>query len=102
MLEGSIKAEVQVTGDNFLQSTYNAIIEVAEFGVKDLSIPNVQYDGGGTTGRGLRRGGFRTDHLRRPSSDRRAAAAFGLVGAPRLGRAASSGTARNVNRLPSA
>jgi len=55
VLEGSINADVQVTGDNFLQSTYNAIMEVAEWGVKDLySIPNVHYkdihvDGTGTS-----------------------------------------------------
>jgi len=42
-------------GDNFLQSTYNAIMEVAEWSVKDLySIPNVHYkdihvDGTGTS-----------------------------------------------------
>jgi hypothetical protein len=55
VLQGSIEADVQVVGDHFLQSTYNAIMEVAEFGVKDLySIPNVRYedirvDGTGTS-----------------------------------------------------
>jgi hypothetical protein len=54
-LEGSINADVEVTGDNFLQSTYNAIMEVAEWGVKDLyGIPSVHYkdihvDGTGTS-----------------------------------------------------
>jgi hypothetical protein len=55
VLQGSLNADVQVTGDNFLQSTYNAIMLVAEWGVKDLySIPNVHFkdihvDGTGTS-----------------------------------------------------
>jgi hypothetical protein len=54
-LDGSINADVEVTGDNFLQSTYNAILIVSDFGVKDqYSIPNVHFsdihvDGTGTS-----------------------------------------------------
>ena len=54
-LEGSLTADVQVTGDNFLQSTYNAIMLVSDFPVKDLySISNVHFkdihvDGTGTS-----------------------------------------------------
>jgi len=54
-LEGSIDADVQVTGDNFLQSTYNAIMLVSDFPMKDLySITNVHFkdihvDGTGTS-----------------------------------------------------
>jgi len=54
VLQGSINADVQVRG-HFSQSTYNAIMEVAEWGVKDLyGIPNVHYtdihvDGTGTS-----------------------------------------------------
>ncbi len=54
-LDGSINADVEVTGDNFLQSTFNAILIVSDFGVKDLySIPNVHFsdihvDGTGTS-----------------------------------------------------
>jgi Pectate lyase superfamily protein len=54
-LDGSIGADVEVSGDDFLQSTYNAILIVSEFGVKDLySIPNVHFsnihvDGTGTS-----------------------------------------------------
>ena len=54
-LEGSLTADVEVTGDDFLQSTYNAILIVSEFGVKDLySISNVHFkdihvDGTGTS-----------------------------------------------------
>jgi hypothetical protein len=55
VLQGSINADVQVTGDHFLQSTYNAIMEVAEWGVKDqYSIPMIHFkdihvDGTGTS-----------------------------------------------------
>jgi hypothetical protein len=55
VLEGSLNADVQVNGDHFLQSTYNAIMEVAEWGVKDqYSIPNAHFkdihvDGTGTS-----------------------------------------------------
>jgi hypothetical protein len=54
-LQGSLTADVEVTGDNFLQSTYNAILIVSEFGVKDLyTISNVHFanihvDGTGTS-----------------------------------------------------
>jgi hypothetical protein len=54
-LEGSLNADVEVTGDNFLQSTYNAIMLVSDFPVKDLySISNVHFkdihvDGTGTS-----------------------------------------------------
>jgi hypothetical protein len=54
-LEGNVDADLQVVGDHFLQSTYNAIMIVAEFGVKDLySITNVHFrdvrvDGTGTS-----------------------------------------------------
>jgi hypothetical protein len=54
-LEGNLDANVQLVGDHFLQSTYNAIMIVAEFGVKDLySITNVhlkdvRVDGTGTS-----------------------------------------------------
>jgi hypothetical protein len=53
-LEGSL-ADVQVTGDNYLQSTYNAIMLVADWPVKDLySISNIHFknihvDGTGTS-----------------------------------------------------
>jgi len=54
-LEGSITADIEVNGDNFLQSTYNAILLVSDFPVKDLySISNVHFqnihvDGTGTS-----------------------------------------------------
>jgi len=54
-LEGSIDADVRVTGDHYLDSTYNAIMLVSEWGVKDLySITNVhvqdvRVDGTGTS-----------------------------------------------------
>jgi hypothetical protein len=54
-LEGSINADVEVNGDNFLDSTYNAIMLVSDFGVKDLyNITNVHFsnihvDGTGTS-----------------------------------------------------
>jgi hypothetical protein len=54
-LESSIDTDVQVTGDNFLQSTYNAIMLVSDFGVKDqYGISNVHFkdihvDGTGTS-----------------------------------------------------
>ena len=54
-LEGSLTADIEVTGDNFLQSTYNAILIVSDFPVKDLySISNVHFkdihvDGTGTS-----------------------------------------------------
>ena len=54
-LQASITADIEVTGDNFLDNTYNAIMEVSDFSVKDLySITNVHFanikvDGTGTS-----------------------------------------------------
>jgi Alpha-1,3-glucanase catalytic domain D1/Alpha-1,3-glucanase catalytic domain D2 len=54
-LEGSLTADIEVTGDNFLQNTYNAIMFVSDWPVKDLySISNVHVahvhvDGTGTS-----------------------------------------------------
>jgi hypothetical protein len=54
-LEGSLTANIEVTGDNFLQNTYNAILIVSDFPVKDLyTISNVHFsnihvDGTGTS-----------------------------------------------------
>jgi Pectate lyase superfamily protein len=54
-LEKNIDADIEVVGDNFLDNTYNAIMEVSDFPVKDLySITNVHYkdikvDGTGTS-----------------------------------------------------
>ena len=54
-LEKNIDADIQVTGDNFLDNTYNAIMLVADWPVKDLySITNVHFknvkvDGTGTS-----------------------------------------------------
>ncbi|HEX4724855.1 MAG TPA: glycosyl hydrolase family 28-related protein [Pseudonocardiaceae bacterium] len=54
-LERSIDADVEVVGDNFLDNTYNAIMLVSDFPVKDLySITNVHFanikvDGSGTS-----------------------------------------------------
>ncbi|QNE34433.1 glycosyl hydrolase family 28-related protein [Leifsonia shinshuensis] len=54
-LEHSIDADIQVTGDDFLDNTYNAIMLVADWPVKDLySITNVHFadihvDGTGTS-----------------------------------------------------
>jgi hypothetical protein len=54
-LEGSLTANVEVTGDHYLQSTYNAILLVSDFPVKDLyNITNVHFkdvhvDGTGTS-----------------------------------------------------
>jgi hypothetical protein len=53
-LQGSINADVEVNGDNFLDNTYDAIMLVSDFSVKDLySITNVHFsnikvDGTGT------------------------------------------------------
>jgi hypothetical protein len=44
-LERSIDADIRVTGDHYLDSTYNAIMLVSEFAVKDLySITNVVFE----------------------------------------------------------
>ncbi|MEV6860558.1 glycosyl hydrolase family 28-related protein [Streptosporangium subroseum] len=54
-LEKNIDADIQVVGNNFLDSTYNAIMLVSDFPVKDLySITNVHFkdtkvDGTGTS-----------------------------------------------------
>ena len=54
-LEKSIDANIEVVGDNFLDNTYNAIMLVSDYGVKDLySITNVHFkdikvDGTGTS-----------------------------------------------------
>ncbi|GFJ87890.1 glycosyl hydrolase family 28-related protein [Phytohabitans rumicis] len=54
-LDSSIDADIQVTGDHYLDSTYNAIMLVSEWPVKDLySITGVQFtdirvDGTGTS-----------------------------------------------------
>jgi hypothetical protein len=54
-LQSSITADIEVTGDNFLDNTYNAIMAVSDFSVKDLySITNVHFanikvDGTGTS-----------------------------------------------------
>jgi hypothetical protein len=54
-LEGSINADIEVVGDNFLDNTYNAIMLVSDYGVKDqYSITNVHFqnihvDGTGTS-----------------------------------------------------
>jgi hypothetical protein len=54
-LEGSLTADIEVAGDNFLQNTYNAILIVSDFPVKDrYSISNVHFkdihvDGTGTS-----------------------------------------------------
>ncbi|MFF7192317.1 glycosyl hydrolase family 28-related protein [Streptomyces sp. NPDC008079] len=54
-LEKNIDADIRVTGDNFLDNTYNAIMLVADWPVKDLySVTNVHFkdikvDGTGTS-----------------------------------------------------
>jgi hypothetical protein len=54
-LEGSLTADIVVAGDNFLQNTYNALMIVSDFPVKDLyTISNVHFqdihvDGTGTS-----------------------------------------------------
>nr|WP_208298796.1 glycosyl hydrolase family 28-related protein [Streptomyces liangshanensis] len=54
-LDKDIDADIQVTGDHYLDSTYNAIMLVSDFPVKDLySIKNVRFkdirvDGTGTS-----------------------------------------------------
>ncbi len=53
-LDGSISG-IRVTGDHYLDSTYNAILMVSEWGVKDLysisgvSFKDVRVDGAGTS-----------------------------------------------------
>lgn len=54
-LQSTIDNDIEVTGDNFLDNTYNAIMLVSDFSVKDLySISNVHFsnievDGTGTS-----------------------------------------------------
>ncbi|WP_327289044.1 glycosyl hydrolase family 28-related protein [Streptomyces sp. NBC_01198] len=54
-LEKNIDADIQVTGDHFLDSTYNAIMLVSDFPVKDLysitgvHFKDIQVDGTGTS-----------------------------------------------------
>ncbi|NUS07664.1 MAG: mycodextranase [Nonomuraea sp.] len=54
-LEKDIDADIQVTGDHFLDNTYNAIMLVADWPVKDLysirnlSFKDIRVDGAGTS-----------------------------------------------------
>jgi hypothetical protein len=54
-LEGSLTANIEVTGDSYLQSTYNAVMIVSDWPVKDLyKVTNVHFkdvhvDGTGTS-----------------------------------------------------
>jgi hypothetical protein len=54
-LQSSINANIQVTGDNFLDNTYNAMMVVSDFPVKDLynitnvHFANIEVDGAGTS-----------------------------------------------------
>ena len=54
-LDRSIDADIRVTGDHYLDSTYNAIMLVSEWGVKDLysingvTFRDVRVDGTGTS-----------------------------------------------------
>ncbi|HET6530518.1 MAG TPA: glycosyl hydrolase family 28-related protein [Actinoplanes sp.] len=54
-LDGSIDADIRVTGDHYLDSTYNAIMLVSEWAVKDLysitglTFRDVRVDGTGTS-----------------------------------------------------
>ena len=54
-LDHSIDANIQVTGENFLDNTYNAIMLVSDFPVKDLysitntHFANIKVDGTGTS-----------------------------------------------------
>jgi hypothetical protein len=54
-LEGSLTANIEVTGDRYLQSTYNAVMIVSDWPVKDLyKVTNVHFkdvhvDGTGTS-----------------------------------------------------
>jgi hypothetical protein len=43
-LQGTINADIEVVGDNFLDNTYNALMLVSDWGVKDLyTISNVHF-----------------------------------------------------------
>jgi hypothetical protein len=54
-LESSLTANIEISGDNFLQNTYNAIMIVTDWPVKDLyNVSNVHFqdvhvDGTGTS-----------------------------------------------------
>ncbi|HEX4442737.1 MAG TPA: glycosyl hydrolase family 28-related protein [Galbitalea sp.] len=54
-LERSINADIEVNGDNFLDSTFNAIMLVSDYSVKDLytisnvHFSNIKVDGTGTS-----------------------------------------------------
>ncbi len=54
-LDRSIDADITVTGDHYLDSTYNAIMLVTEFGMKDayridgVQVRDVRVDGAGTS-----------------------------------------------------
>jgi hypothetical protein len=62
-LEKNIDADIEVTGDNFLDNTYNAIMVVSDFPVKDLySVTNLHFkdikvDGAGTSALSARSAG---------------------------------------------
>jgi hypothetical protein len=62
-LQGSFDADVRVTGDHYLDSTYNAIMLVAEWDVKDLhsidgiTFKDIRVDGTGTSVLSARAGG---------------------------------------------
>jgi hypothetical protein len=53
-LQSSINANIQVNGDNFLDNTYNAMMVVSDYSVKDLynitnvHFANIEVDGAGT------------------------------------------------------
>jgi hypothetical protein len=55
VLDKSIDADIQVTGDHYLDSTYNAILMVSDWSVKDqytltgLHFSDIQVDGAGTS-----------------------------------------------------
>ena len=55
VLDKSIDADIQVTGDHYLDSTYNAIMLVSEWGVKDtytlngVKFKDIRVDGTGTS-----------------------------------------------------
>jgi hypothetical protein len=67
-LEGSLAADIEITGDHYLQSTYNAILIVSDWPVKDrYSISNVHFtdvrvDGTGTSVLSARAAGSATFH----------------------------------------
>ncbi|WP_430780353.1 glycosyl hydrolase family 28-related protein [Actinoplanes sp. G11-F43] len=62
-LQGTIAADVRVTGDHYLDSTYNAVMLVADWPVKDLysidgiTFKDIRIDGTGTSVLSARAGG---------------------------------------------